>query len=139
MTISRALRERVRQQAGDRCGYCLSAQRYVFGSLEVEHLIPRALGGTDEEINLWLACRFCNNYKGAKIAFLDPMTGEEVALFNPREMEWKTHFMWSADGTQIIGVTACGRATVAALQMNNSIAVLVRQQWVAAGWHPPDE
>lgn len=120
MTISRTLRQRVRQQVRERCGYCLSAQRYVFGSLEVEHLIPRALSGTDEESNLWLACRFCNSYKGAKIAFLDPVTGEETDLFNPRQMDWKLHLMWSVDGTQIIGVTACGRATV------------------AAGWHPPD-
>lgn len=137
MTIPRALRDRIRQQAGDRCGYCLSAQKYVFGSLEVEHIIPRALGGTDDESNLWLACRMCNNYKAARIHHLDPISGHEVRLFNPRADAWNEHFMWSVDSTQIIGQTACGRATVLALQLNNGIAVAVRQQWVSAGWHPP--
>jgi hypothetical protein len=41
------------------------------------------------------------------------------------------------DGTRIIGLTACGRATALALQLNNVIAVMVRREWVAAGWHPP--
>jgi geranylgeranyl pyrophosphate synthase len=58
-------------------------------------------------------------------------------LFNPRRQKWSRHFVWSEDGTLIIGKTACGRATVVALQLNNPIAVLVRQQWVAVGWHPP--
>jgi hypothetical protein len=45
--------------------------------------------------------------------------------------------MWSDDGTRIIGRTASRRATVVALQLNNMIAVMVRRNWVAAGWHPP--
>ncbi|BAZ12013.1 HNH endonuclease [Calothrix sp. NIES-4071] len=36
-------------------------------------------------------------------------------------------------------ITACGRATVIALQLNNVYAVTVRQAWVSAGWHPPIE
>jgi hypothetical protein len=27
------------------------------GTLEIEHIIPKALGGSGEEENLWLACR----------------------------------------------------------------------------------
>jgi hypothetical protein len=137
VSISRTVRQRVRQQAGNRCGYCLSPQQYVFAPLEIEHIIPAALGGSDHESNLWLACRMCNNYKSARIAHIDPQTGALVRLFNPRRQHWPMHFAWSDDGTHIIGLTACGRATVAALQLNNAIAVLVRQQWVAAGWHPP--
>lgn len=44
---------------------------------------------------------------------------------------------WSQDGTQIEGITAAGRATVRALQLNHVISVMVRRSWVAAGWHPP--
>jgi hypothetical protein len=47
--------------------------------------------------------------------------------------------MWSADGLQIVGRTPTGRATVAALQLNNVIAVTVRRSWIAAGWHPPQK
>jgi hypothetical protein len=41
------------------------------------------------------------------------------------------------EGIQVVGLSDCGRATVIALQLNNVIAVLVRREWVAAGWHPP--
>jgi hypothetical protein len=37
-----------------------------------------------------------------------------------------------------MGITACGRATLVALKLNNSLAVVVRKNWVKAGWHPPD-
>jgi 5-methylcytosine-specific restriction endonuclease McrA len=47
--ISESLRRCVREAAHDRCGYCLSPQRLVMGTLEVEHLVPRAKGGSDEE------------------------------------------------------------------------------------------
>jgi hypothetical protein len=36
-----------------------------------------------------------------------------------------------------MGRTTCGRATIIALQLNNMIAIMVRREWVAAGWHPP--
>ena len=130
-------RARVRAQAGDRCGYCHSPQRYVLGPLEIDHIIPQARGGTDDEENLWLACRMCNGYKGIQTQGYDPVTGRQVKLFNPRLQRWREHFVWSEDGTRIVGLTDCGRATVLALQLNNVIAVMVRREWVAAGWHPP--
>ncbi|AGY60311.1 HNH endonuclease [Gloeobacter kilaueensis] len=135
--ISEELRERVRQHAQDRCGYCLSPQKYVLGRLEIEHIIPLAYGGTNEEENLWLSCRLCNSYKGTQVRARDPITGRSTKLFNPRTQRWSRHFRWSPDGTRVIGYTVCGRATVIALQMNNLIAVTVRQQWELAGWHPP--
>lgn len=135
--ISRAVRTRIRAEAGNRCGYCLSPQQYVLGQLEIEHIIPKAAGGTDDEENLWLACRLCNNYKATQTRATDPLAGRRAALFNPRRQRWSRHFAWSDDGSRIIGRTASGRATVVALQLNNVIAVLVRRQWVSVGWHPP--
>ena len=58
--LSEDLRQRVRDAAGNRCGYCLSAQDYVYDVLEIEHLFPRALGGSNDESNLWLSCGRCN-------------------------------------------------------------------------------
>lgn len=135
--ISREVERRVRQMAQDRCGYCLSQQQYVFAPLEIEHIVPRALDGTSNEENLWLACPLCNSYKGVQCEGIDPLTHEVVPLFNPRMQKWQEHFAWSEDSTQIVGQTACGRATVIALQLNNIIAVTVRRAWVSAGWHPP--
>lgn len=73
--ISEEIRARVREQAGNRCGYCLSLQKYVLGILEIEHIIPKAKGGTDNEENLWLACRLCNGYKGIATHERDPVMG----------------------------------------------------------------
>lgn len=138
-SISETLKAKIRTSAGDRCGYCRSLQMYVLGLLEIEHIIPKAKGGTDDEDNLWLACRLCNNYKGTQTNAVEPVTSKKVKLFNPRKQKWSKHFEWSEDGAQILGITACGRATVIALQLNNIISVTVRQQWVLAGWHPPKE
>jgi len=138
-SISDAVRRRVRRQAGNRCGYCRSRQEYVLGFLEIEHIIPKARNGTDDEANLWLACRLCNHYKGTQTEGRDPITGRRVSLFNPRKQRWSRHFRWSGDGLSIVGRTACGRATVTALNLNNLIARMVRAKWVEAGWHPPED
>jgi hypothetical protein len=135
--IGKNLRERIREQAQNRCGYCQSRQEYVLGLLEVDHIVPVAVGGTDAEENLWLACRLCNSYKSSQVEAVDPLSGKRVKLFNPRLQLWSDHFVWSANGVEIIGLTPCGRATVVALQLNNVIAVMVRQSWARAGWHPP--
>ena len=139
MAISEQVRARVRAQAQNRCGYCRSLEMYVLGILEIEHIIPKAIGGSDEEENLWLACSLCNNYKGTQTDAFDPVTQKHVKLFNPRTQQWSQNFAWSEDATEIVGLTACGRATVTALQLNNNIAVSVRRQWVSAGWHPPTD
>jgi len=38
----------------------------------------------------------------------------------------------------MIGITDCGRATIEALRLNNNLAIIVRKNWVQAGWHPPN-
>jgi hypothetical protein len=134
-----SLRNRLRTQAGDRCGYCHSHQQYVLGPLEIEHIVPQARGGSSDESNLWLACRLCNSYKATQIEGFDVMTGQIVKLYNPRTQRWSDHFRWNEIGDQIIGFSACGRVTVNALQLNNILAVTVRRAWISAGWHPPKE
>jgi hypothetical protein len=131
---------RIRQQAGNRCGYCLSPQHLVMARLEVEHIVPVSKGGSDAEENLWLACPICNGHKSDKIEAIDPETGVMVALFNPRTQDWKEHFQWTANSLCIIGRTSTGRATVQARHLDRDPdAIEVRRYWVLAGWHPPDE
>jgi Zn ribbon nucleic-acid-binding protein len=135
--ISLDLRQRVFLRAGNRCEYCLAHQDHVFDILEIDHIIPTAFGGTDDEGNLCASCGLCNRYKGAQHRGSDPQSGEIVDLFNPRGEGWYDHFAWEEQGVYIVGLTACGRATVQALQLNNAIAVTVRRHWVEAGWYPP--
>jgi hypothetical protein len=138
--IAAYLDRRVRQAAGNRCGYCLSPQHLVMAPLEIEHIIPLAHGGTDVETNLWLACPLCNSHKSDKMSGIDPETGESHPLFNPRTQQWNEHFRWSEDGILVIGLTPTGRATVTTLRLSdNPYALTVRGYWVVAGWHPPHD
>ena len=137
--ISGHLRERVAAQAKYRCGYCLTTEAIVGSPMEIDHLIPRSLGGPDAEDNLWLACSLCNTYKGDRMAAEDPASGALTPLFNPRMMVWGEHFTWTEDGERIVGMTVCGRATVVALYLNRPSLVVARRAWVSVGWHPPAE
>lgn len=137
--IAKALRELVARQARYQCGYCLTQEKVVGTPMEVDHIIPESLGGLTEEDNLWLACSLCNDHKGDRIAALDLETGAIVRLFDPRHQVWREHFAWTGDGERIIGLTAIGRATIIALNLNRPSLVRSRRLWVAAGWHPPDD
>lgn len=137
MTISKALRERVRTFFQDRCGYCQSSQKYVFVPMQIDHIFPKGLGGRDDESNLCLCCPMCNTFKGLRTQAIDPLTQQEVALFHPRLQKWTDHFRWNDDGSHILGQTPTGRATIIALNMNNVLATMTRHEWVNAGWHPP--
>jgi 5-methylcytosine-specific restriction endonuclease McrA len=97
--VSEETRNRVRQAARDRCGYCLSPRRLVMSKLELEHIIPRAHGGSNDESNLWLSCSLCNRHKAAQVSGVDPRDNATVELFNPRNQAWGEHFKWSVHGT----------------------------------------
>jgi len=137
--ISDSLRRKMAAAAHHRCGYCLTSQQISGAQMHIDHIIPRSRGGTSDETNLWLACAWCNSYKGARTHAVDPATEEEVPLFNPRTQRWSDHFRWSDDGIRIIGLTPTGRATVLALRLNNEFILPARRQWILAGWHPPQE
>ncbi len=136
--VSADVQARVRADAKDRCGYCLCPQRLHPEPLEIDHIIPRGRGGSDEESNLWLACGHCNGRKSVRVVFRDPGTAQVVPIFNPRSDRWDEHFVWNDEGTVIMGLTPCGRATVHALYLNRPRLVIVRMNWARAAWHPPD-
>lgn len=138
MTIrDETTRQRVRVRANNRCEYCLSRQEYIMGRLQVDHIWPLVKGGNDEEANLCLACELCNQYKWTQTHAIDPLTVLQTRLFHPRLQNRSDPFRWNEAGDEIEGLTACGRATVLALRLNNDLAVTVRRNWIKAGWHPP--
>ena len=80
--------------------------------------------------NLAFSCPRCNSHKWAHRDGVDPETGAIVPLFNPRAQSWGEHFRWAPrDPVFIEGVTACGRATAARLQMN-APEVLDTRRWL---------
>ena len=136
--INKALRQRLAQAPGYRCGYCQTQERVSGIPLTIEHLTPRSLGGSDDEENLWLLCRLCNEAKGVLVSAPNPDTGATEPLFNPRTQTWREHFRWSTAGDELIGLTPTGRATIAALALNSHFRVRTRRLWVEAGYHPPE-
>lgn len=102
-----------------------------------DHILPRSKGGATSFENVCLACRSCNEFKSDLTEAHDPLTGKVVPLFNPRTQSWIDHFTWSFDSTKVEGLTAIGRAMIAALRMNHPTIVAARWRWAISGWHPP--
>ena len=121
------------------CEYCRSQTRFSTQSFSIEHIVPRSHKGKDSADNLALACQGCNNHKYTRISSQDPVTGEIVPLYHPRQQKWNEHFTWNEDFCQIIGLTPTGRATVQALQLNRAGLVNLRRVLYATGEHPPEE
>ena len=133
--ISTSLHAEIVSRAGNRCEYCQLAQAGQEATFHVDHVTPRVAGGMTIASNLALACVSCSLRKGARQMVVDPDTGEEVMLFNPRTQTWARHFRW--DGETIIPLTRTGRATVAALAMNRPLLVAIRTEEIARRCHPP--
>lgn len=133
------IRQRVEEDSHQRCGYCLTPRLFTAKLLHVEHIIPLAVGGGSAIDNLWLACDLCNSAKGVRTHAVDPLTEQTVPLFHPRLQQWSDHFIWSTDGTRVLGLTQIGRATILVLKLNQPFLVEARKWWVKAGWHPPTD
>jgi hypothetical protein len=126
MVIPALLRQTVINRAGNRCEYCTLSQFAQEASFHIDHIIPQSAGGPTTLENLALACVTCSLRKGARQTVMDMETGLEFPVFNPRRDLWQNHFRWV--GLQIIGVTAMGRATTSALQMNRAHIIAIRNE-----------
>jgi hypothetical protein len=129
------LQRLVAQRAGGRCEYCGLSQEGQEARFHVDHAVPVTRGGTTIEENLALACVSCSLRKAAKQHALDPKTGAQAILFNPRIHSWAEHFRW--DGVHILGLTPIGRATVEALKMNRPLILAIRREEMLRSRHPP--
>lgn len=97
---------------------------------EIDHIISKKHGGSDEADNLALSCALCNKRKGSDLTSIDPDTGQIVPLYHPRQDSWSEHFqLYEA---QFIGLTPTGRATIQLLQLNRLDRIEERQLLIAA-------
>jgi hypothetical protein len=135
--IPAQIKEQVRERAKGLCEYCHTIERWQYVTFTVDHIIPLSQGGTGELKNLALACFHCNRHKSDFLLGGDPITGEVYRLFNPRQHSWSEHFIWSANGTEIRGLTPIGHVTIAQLQLNRPRILNIRRADVAIGRHPP--
>ncbi len=137
--LSAQVQRLVMARARGYCEYCRSPERVSPQSFSIEHITPGVRGGDNSPDNLALACQGCNNHKFTRLIVRDPNSGEDTPLFHPRRQRWRDHFAWSDDFCHIIGLTATGRATVVALQLNRPGVVNLRRLLYHGGQHPPLE
>ncbi|RMG25661.1 MAG: HNH endonuclease [Bacteroidetes bacterium] len=135
--LSRRIRDFVKERAHGYCEYCGHPEIYANQFYSIEHIIPLSKNGTNELDNLAYSCQPCNGHKYNKTRVLDPVSGQIVPLFNPRKHSWTAHFCWSEDYLNIEGISATGRATVKALELNRKNLVNLRRILFSFGEHPP--
>ncbi len=126
------------ERANRLCEYCRCSMDYSAQPFVIDHIVPIAQGGTTTMENLAFACGGCNGHKYTKTQATDPVSRELVSLYNPRTQKWLDNFVWSDDFLQVVGLTAIGRATINALQMNRFGVVNMRKLLLMAGLHPPN-
>jgi len=125
----------VEARAEGRCEYCRMHQSLQGATFHLEPIVPTSLGGTSEPDNLAWSCPRCNLQKSNRIEVVDPDTGAKVRLFHPRSDPWSDHFQFR--GYDLVGLTAIGRAAVAALELNHPRRKFIRQAEEVFGLFPP--
>jgi hypothetical protein len=131
-----ALRKEVVERAQNRCEYCGLSQIGQEATFHIDHVIPQAAGGQTTAENLALACVSCSLRKWSRQIVMNPESGEEVLLFNPRTQKWTEHFRWN--GERVVPLTEAGSGTVAALAMNRPLVIAIRREEMIRGRHPPE-
>lgn len=137
--VTTSQKQTIAQRARYCCEYCLSQLRYSPDPFSVEHIIPLARGGSSHLDNLALACQGCNSRKYTSTTAIDPISGEMVSLYHPRQQRWNDHFAWNDDFRLMLGLTPTGRATIEKLQLNREGVVNLRRVLHSIGKHPPHE
>ena len=77
MAVTKRTRYEVMKRDNFTCRYCRSTEN----PLTIDHVVPVALGGTDDPSNLVAACQDCNYGKGSSAAdsnLVDDVTGDQI-------------------------------------------------------------
>jgi hypothetical protein len=132
--ISVKTRQLVAQRAEFRCEYCLIHEEDTFFGCEIDHIISKKHGGSNDLENLAYACLFCNRHKGTDVGSIYPATGELIRFFNPRKDHWNKHFQ--LNGVTIAPLTDIGEITVRLFALNAQERLLERKTLISIGAYP---
>lgn len=116
MAVSKRTRFEVLRRDNYTCRYCRSTE----GELTVDHVVPIALGGSDDPSNLVAACRDCNAGKAS--------TGPDEST------------VAEVDGAALRWAEAMARAaeiTDAKAAESRELAAWFETAWTAANWGAP--
>lgn len=118
MSINQEKRTLIYCRDNHTCAYCKSSD--PSGRLEIDHIVPKSQGGSDELWNLASICRRCNGKKSNKQSGIDPLTQKEVRLYHPVDDIWEDHFKRSNSSEVVMGISPVGRATAELLKFKES-------------------
>ena len=130
--IPPSLRRLIAERDGWRCSYCRLSQIGQAATFHIDHIWPWSRGGPTAVDNLAFQCTGCGLHKSDRVELADPLTGRPTPLFHPLNQIWAEHFAISPDGV-CHGLTAVGRATVAALAMNEHAPRAARRIQISSG------
>lgn len=119
MSVSRSLRFQILRRDGHTCRYCGASAPEV--KLTVDHVVPEALGGTNEASNLVTACDPCNGGKSAT-----PPDAAHVAQVADDARRWADAMLLAAD------------AMLEDLGKRNAHRAEFDQAWIAWQYGPAD-
>lgn len=126
--IPRKVRFAMLRRDGFRCRYC--GRRPPEVTLEPDHLLPVALGGTNALANLITACRDCNRGKGD---YAEDEDGHEVRAPRGRNV-WRIKKLGHVEYKRAEDMTALEWGVVA-LELDRADALLtLKRTWVARVW-----
>jgi len=117
--VAHLLLQVIRQRYDYRCGYCGVSEIDTGGELTIDHYIPFAHGGTDEEDNLVYACPRCNGYKWK---FLPTEAHQAIGqrILHPLNDNLAEHYRLDEITGELIGLTVTGRFHITQLKLNRS-------------------
>ena len=93
MNVSKSLRFEVLKRDGHACTYCGAKAPDV--QLHVDHVMPTALGGTDDPSNLTTACQDCNAGKGSTHP-----DAPSVQAVDAKHLQWRAAVALAAQESQ---------------------------------------
>lgn len=137
--ISPFVREQVRRRAKYLCEYCHTDERWQLVPFTIDHVVPISQSGIDSLENLALACFHCNRRKSNKLIVFNKQLNQTTEIFDPRQMNWEEHFIWSSNGLNIVSLTEIGNATLQLLDLNRERVLRLRQADVEINRHPPKD
>ena len=109
MSVTPRRRFEVLKRDGFRCTYCGASDR-----LEVDHVIPRSAGGTDDDGNLTTSCWECNRGKAHnEIPGINPLApGDVTTLILPFILRFEEHIRSTSSINMQILMTAARAVAV---------------------------
>lgn len=119
MAVSKRLRFEILRRDNHACRYCGRSAPEV--ELTIDHVVPTALGGSDEPTNLVTACRDCNGGKSSVPA--DAAVVADVAQDAVR---------WSAAMRQAADEMAAEEAVTR--EILDAVEQAWNRPWIPAGW-----